>query len=123
MKFGHNTLDFLVNFITYLEPPYSLDFNYIIVPLLTGILWVHILVVEVCKRSSQITSNITTFSSPNPHWIEKNVSWASTHIGKFKWQIGTTDAFNKMYISIKNEHKKKHHKDSRMHLGLHYATY
>jgi hypothetical protein len=53
MRFGHNTLDFLVNFITYLEPPYSLDFNYIVVPLLTGFLWVHILVVEVCKKSSQ----------------------------------------------------------------------
>jgi len=36
MRFGHNALDFLVNFITYVESPYSLDFNYIIVPLLTG---------------------------------------------------------------------------------------
>jgi hypothetical protein len=36
MRFGHNALDFLVNFITYLEPPYSLDFNYIAVPLLAG---------------------------------------------------------------------------------------
>jgi hypothetical protein len=53
MRFGHNALDFLVNFITYLEPPYSLDFNYIVVPLLTGFLWVHILMVEVCKKSSQ----------------------------------------------------------------------
>lgn len=67
--------------------------------------------------------HITNFSSPNPHWKEKNVFQASTYIGKFKGQIGTTNAFNKMYISIKKEHKKKHHKDSRMHLGLQYATY
>jgi len=27
---------FLVNFITYFEPPYMLDYNYIVVPLPTG---------------------------------------------------------------------------------------
>jgi len=56
MKFGHNALNFLVNFITYLEPPYSLNFNYIVVPLLGGFLWVHILVVEMCKKSSHSPS-------------------------------------------------------------------
>ncbi len=48
--------------------------------------------------------HITNFSSPNPHWKEKNVFQASTYIGKFKRQIGTTNAFNKMYISIKKKH-------------------
>jgi hypothetical protein len=45
----------LVNFITYLEPPYLLDNNYIVVPLPTEFLWVHILMVKVCKNSSHPT--------------------------------------------------------------------
>jgi hypothetical protein len=42
-----------VNFIIYLEPPYLLDYNYIVVPLPTGFFCECIsLMVKVCKNSS-----------------------------------------------------------------------
>ncbi len=63
LQFSHNVfvssnwterISSLVNFITYLEPPYLLDYNYIVVPLPTRFLWVHILMVKVCKNSSHL---------------------------------------------------------------------
>jgi hypothetical protein len=55
----------LVNFITYLESPYLLDYNYIVVPLPTRFLWVHILMVKVCKNSSQKATQTT-------YWLFRN---------------------------------------------------
>jgi len=45
---------FLVNFVIFFEPPYLLDYNYIVVPLPIGFLWVHILLWKVCNNFSHL---------------------------------------------------------------------
>jgi hypothetical protein len=64
----------LVNFITYLEPPSLLDDNYIVVPLPTSFLWMHILMVKVCKNSSQCRWDKEVGFPLAQHWIEQSSS-------------------------------------------------
>ncbi len=67
--------------------------------------------------------HITIFSSPNRHWKEKNVFQVSTYIGSLKGKLEPLMPLTRCTFQSRRNIKKKDHKDSKMHLGLHYATY
>jgi hypothetical protein len=88
----------LVNFIICLEPPYLLDYNYIVVPLPTGFLWVHILMVKVCKNSSHISILPIDESNWTLHYNIHNTyrtptslgdCWSHIQISLLSWKIST----------------------------------
>ncbi len=78
---------FLVSFIALLWTTILVSYNYIVVPLPNGFLWVHICMLKVCKNSSHL--QLCNWRSPNAGWKaggiwKQEVEWDGTRVANTK---------------------------------------